>query len=275
MSRNKKSHFRWVERGFLADLHALKTQFRLAFQLYMSRIAELRRSSGLGLIAPFLSILVHVSLLGSVMSLVFQEKIEEFIPFFSISICIWQAISTSISESANSNEKTAQYISFPHISGYIIHLINTFELFTSLALKTLAGLIVIALVNVSILGQANYVGFLFGILLVAFVMFSWALPISYIFDKYRVLRGFLPQIIFAIYLVTPILWDPSRLDSHRWLVDLNPVFHVIEVARAPLLSGRLPPLSILVVLGLSVLGLFLSGLFYKKNRDLVIYRWIA
>lgn len=266
---------RWIDRSLVEDLKVLKGQSSLAFQLYLSRIAEHKRTSGLGFVAPFISILVHVALLGSVMSLVFHEPLETFIPFFSISLCIWQCVSSAISESAGANEKTARYLSFPYISGYIIHFINMIELATNLLLKTLAAMAIIAFVNFGILLEGNYLGFCVGLMLVAFVSFAWALPIAYVFDRFRLLRGFLPQIIFAVYLLTPILWKPARLGEHRWVVDFNPVFHVIEVARSPIISGVWPLTSIVVVLGLCLFGMLLSFLLYSGNRNLIVFRWIA
>jgi lipopolysaccharide transport system permease protein len=149
------------------------------------------------------------------------------------------------------------------------------ELATNLLLKTLAAMVIIVVVNFGVLLGGNYLAFCVGLVLVAFVSFEWALPIAYVFDRFRLLRGFLPQIIFAVYLLTPILWKPARLGEHRWVVDFNPVFHVIEVARSPVISGAWPLTSIVVVLGLCFFGLLLSFLLYSANRELVVFRWIA
>jgi lipopolysaccharide transport system permease protein len=276
ISIGKKSlTYRWIDRNFLDDLLTALFQVPLAYQLYLAKVAELRRSSGLGLIAPFVSVLVHVVLLGSVMSLVFKEPIETFIPFFAISFSLWQAISISVSESALAHDRSAQYLSFPQISGFIVHLVEAFELLFTLLFKVVAALIVIAAVNPGVLAKANYFQLIIGIVLIVLVMFAWALPISYFFDRFRILRGFLAQIIFAIYLVTPILWNPGRLANHRWVVDLNPVFHLIEVGRSPLLNGSISISSFIIVMGLILTGLLASGALYKLNRDLVVYRWIA
>src|SRR5690242_14517079 len=96
----------WVSRSFSRDTLALFQQRDLAWKLYLAEIAEIRRSSGLGLIGPFVSVLVHVVVLGSVMALVFGEPIDVFLPFFAVSFPIWQALSTFVSEAAHANEKT-------------------------------------------------------------------------------------------------------------------------------------------------------------------------
>ncbi|MFK4808576.1 ABC transporter permease [Devosia sp. ZW T5_3] len=270
-----KNDWRWVERTFWGDLRVLLGQRRLAWQLYIADIAEQRRNSGLGLFAPFISVLVHVALLGTVMSLVFRESVDTFIPFFAISMSFWQAISTFISDTAHANEKISRYISFPSVSGYIVHMVACYEFLVAVVLKVLASVVVISVVNFYALSHANIPAFIISVMLICLLLISWALPISFVFDRVRVLRGFLPQLLFAIYLITPILWNPSRIESHRWVVDYNPVFHVMEAARSPLLEGEVPLVSYAVVLGLTAIGVALSAALFGANRNLVIYRWVA
>jgi ABC-type polysaccharide/polyol phosphate export permease len=265
----------FIDRTFAADVAALFEQRRLAWQLFLAEMAEHRRTSGLGLLAPFVSVLAHVAILGTVMALVFGERIESFIPFFAISFSIWQAVSIAVTQSANANERASRYLHFPNLSGYLVHLVSTYELATALLLKVIASLAVIAVVDPVALLQANYAGLLVGLVLVATVLLAWALPIAFLFDRVRLLRGFLSQMLLAVYLLTPILWDPSRLAGYRWLVDCNPVFHVIEVARAPLLDGTVPLLSALVVGLLTAAGIGLSALLYPVNRRQMIFRWMA
>ncbi len=250
-------------------------QRELAWRLYMADVAEQRRNSGLGLIAPFISIFVHVVLLGSVMSLVFHEALTDFIPFFAVSFALWQGLSISISASAHANEKAANYIGFPSISGYLIHLANAYDFLVAVSLKILAVTMIIAAVNFNVLIHANYVGFAIGIVLTALAMMCWSLPIAYIFDRFRLFRGFLSQFLFAVYLITPILWSPDRLKSHRWVVDFNPVYHLVEVSRGPMLNGGWPLVSLSIVVVLCFLGMLVSYAVFPANRELVVFRWVA
>ncbi|MBB3570758.1 ABC transporter permease [Rhizobium sp. BK491] len=267
--------WRWVERDFLTDLRILISQRNLAWQIHLADIAENKRNSGLGLIAPFISVLIHVLLLGSVMGLVFHEPLVSFIPFFSISFSIWQSVSIFVSDVSFSNEKASRYLSFPNVSGYISNLVSTYDFVIALILKLCASLLIIIFVNPGILTNANYLAFCSGIILLTLVLISWSLPLSYLFDRVRLLRGFLPQILFAVYLVTPILWSPDRIQSHKWVVDFNPVYQIIEVARAPIIQGTFPIGSSFVCLALIVAGIGLSYIVFPLNRNLVVYRWVA
>ncbi|MQB45493.1 ABC transporter permease [Rhizobium sp. ICMP 5592] len=271
----KGNEWRWVERDFFTDLRILVSQRHLAWQLHLADIAENKRNSGLGLIAPFISVLIHVLLLGSVMGLVFHEPLVSFIPFFSVSFSIWQGVSIFISDISYSNEKATRYLSFPNVSGCISNLISTYDFVIALLLKLSASFIIIVFINPEIIIGANYLAFCFGLVLLTFVLISWSLPLSYLFDRIRLFRGFLPQILFAVYLITPILWAPDRIQSHKWVIDFNPVYHVIEVARAPITQGVFPMTSSLVCVGLIAVGICLSYFLFPANRNLVVYRWMA
>ncbi|NWB92664.1 ABC transporter permease [Pseudomonas agarici] len=271
----KRNQWRWVERDFFTDIHVLVSQRKLAWQLYLADIAENKRNSGLGLIAPFISVLIHVLLLGSVMGLVFNEPLEKFIPFFAVSFSIWQGISIFVSDISYSNDKAMRYISFPNISGFISNLSSTYEFVVALLLKICGSFVIILFVNSTTIFNASYLAFAVGLFLLTLVLLTWSLPLAYLFDRVRILRGFLPQILFAIYLVTPILWAPDRLESHRWLVDFNPIYHLIELARSPIIDGNFPLTSILISVGLIAMGFTVSYLLFPANRCLVVYRWMS
>lgn len=271
----KRNQWRWVERDFFTDVRVLVSQRKLAWQLYLADIAENKRNSGLGLIAPFISVLIHVLLLGSVMGLVFNEPLVEFIPFFAVSFSVWQGISIFVSDISYANDKAMRYISFPNISGFISNLVSTYEFAVALVLKICGSFVIVMFVNPVIIFEANYLAFGAGLFLLTLVLLTWSLPLAYLFDRVRILRGFLPQILFAIYLLTPILWAPDRLKSHKWLIDFNPIYHLVELARAPIIDGVFPLTSILISLGFIMMGVTMSYLFFSANRYLVVYRWMS
>lgn len=272
---SKFVNHRWIERSVLEDVLALLRQLGLAKLLHAAKIAELRRTSGLGLFAPFISVLIHVALLGFVMSQVFGESVEKFMPFFAVSFCIWQAMTIFISEAVYVNERAYQYLAFSRLSGFIVPLINVMDFGLNLALKMAAAVIVISVVNFSVLVEANYLYFAVGWIFVLMTAALWSLPLAFLFDRFRFLRGFLPQVLFAIYLVSPILWEPKRIADHRWVVDFNPVFHLIEIIRQPILHGVFPFVSFGVLIFIALVGFVLTIVFYKKNRELVVFRWVA
>ena len=41
----------------------------------------------------------------------------------------------------------------------------------------------------------------------------------------------------AVPLLSPIVWPKEALNGYSWIADVNPVFHFIELIRAPLLGA--------------------------------------
>jgi lipopolysaccharide transport system permease protein len=209
------------------------------------------------------------------MALVFGEPIDTFLPFFAVSFPIWQAVSNFISEAAYANEKTHRYLDFPRVSGSIVHLVSGLSFVIALLLRAVAALLVIAAINPHVLVHSNYPAAVIGILLLGATLMTWAIPIAYLFDRVRLLRSFLSQMLLAVYIITPVLWQPDRLKSHRWIIDWNPVFYLMELVRSPMLDGGLFSTSVAVSLVLILAGLLISWLLFPANRRLVIYQWMA
>jgi ABC-type polysaccharide/polyol phosphate export permease len=76
-----------------------------------------------------------------------------------------------------------------------------------------------------------------------------------------------------VFFFTPILWQVETLKNRTYLAEMNPVYHWIEIIRAPLL-GHLPgvnnylwSLASLVVLSL------LAAYFLGRYRSRIAY-WL-
>lgn len=256
-------------------MRSLVRQGRLAWPLYVADLAQTKRNTGLGFFSPLVSVILYSLILGSVMALVFAEPIRWFIPFFAVSYPLWQAISTSVVEAAHANEKASGFLSFPGISASIVYLVSALNFLVTTVLRLIAAALVILVIDPHILVTASYGKMSFGLVLVSAVLLSWGITLSYLFDRLRILRGYLPQILMAAYLLTPILWPPSRLANHPWIYQLNPLYHLIEVIRAPALSGTIPLGSAAICLGLILIGTLTSMLAFSANRRLIVHGWVA
>jgi ABC-type polysaccharide/polyol phosphate export permease len=81
------------------------------------------------------------------------------------------------------------------------------------------------------------------------------------------------NIIQISMLITPIFWAPDFLKGGARLlfVDFNPLHHLIDIVRDPLL-GRVPPLlSYVVVAVLAAGGWALTYWFFRHFRKRISY----
>ena len=82
------------------------------------------------------------------------------------------------------------------------------------------------------------------------------------------------NLTFLLFLITPIFWLPEALMSNRIiLLEYNLLYHIIQIARAPLM-GEIPSLLTLYVnIIFTIFLIILSIVFYKKYSRKSIY-WI-
>ena len=81
--------------------------------------------------------------------------------------------------------------------------------------------------------------------------------------------------LLALNLITPIFWPTGKLVNYSWVYEYNPIYHVIEIIRQPLLTGVWPVRSIVVVAIIAFIGFVLSNLLYRKNKELIVFRWLS
>ncbi len=108
-------------------------------------------------------------------------------------------------------------------------------------------------------------------LAVTFVtMFSWGTVISLLASRFRDLRFMIPHLGQILYFLTPIMWRAEDISPAKKaiIVDMNPLYGLVEIVRAPLLGHAPAPLCWSLALGLMGLGvavwLLVFGVFRKR-----------
>jgi lipopolysaccharide transport system permease protein len=91
--------------------------------------------------------------------------------------------------------------------------------------------------------------------------------------RFRDIPRIVSSLIQIVFLITPIIWTPDVLGLHVYLANGNPVFHLIEIVRAPLL-GSLPSAHTMVaVFAITAINLLATTLFFIRFRGRIAY-WI-
>ena len=85
----------------------------------------------------------------------------------------------------------------------------------------------------------------------------------------------LVAVLYTIQLgmfATPIMWTVSALGDSKIVAEVNPVYHLIEITRAPLLGMAPEPRSWLIACGLAVVGSVLAlALMVRASRRIVFW----
>ena len=240
----------WLRLGLL--------DFRLGFR---------RSTLGVGWI--FVNLLITILAIGVVYSTLLGQQVKGFLPFLAAGLVVWTYLTSSMVEGSNAFVGSEGYIKQIEMPPYIYVL----RFFVSNSLKMLVSLSAYAVVAM-IFGVEFRWGMLWsvpGLLVLAFASLLLIAIFAHLNARFRDVAHVASLGLQMLFYVTPVLWPPEMLKGHRLrlLVDLNPLYHLLEVVRQPLLHSRpASPVNYLVtgllLVGLTFFASFLTWLYHRR-----------
>lgn len=218
---------------------------------------------------------INVALLIGIMALVYgqvlQQPINEYLPFLAIGLVIWQFISTTLSEACScfiGSTHLIKQVRLPMVV-YVCRLVfRNFLIFTH-ALPVLLLLLLISRPQIG--WPALSVPFAIFMFLLHAVWLSTL--ISFLCARFRDMIPITANIIQILFFTTPIVWRADMLGTKSWIANFNPLHHIIECVRSPLIGGMFPVDSWLVSIAILPLGLIVSVWMVDRYSHRVPY-WV-
>lgn len=209
--------------------------------LALSDLRSRWRRSYFGVLWSILQPLGTALLLALVLSRMFHADIRSYAPYIISGMIVWDflmAISTGGS------------LSFVQADAYIKHYRHPLAIYS---LRTvLSNLTVLALASIPMfawaaLAQPNRIGVPWIAALSLFptlALIGWPLVtlLSYAGSRFRDLPNIMMLALQACWFVSPVYFETGifRQAGLNFLVDDNPVYHLLQIVRAPLLQGEWP-----------------------------------
>ena len=98
--------------------------------------------------------------------------------------------------------------------------------------------------------------------------------------RYRDVAPLLDALVQLLFYVTPIVWTTSTLTeqggevaSRARIAELNPLYHYMEIVRAPMIGQDVEAYHWWIVLGCTVVGILLAAGAMRQWRFRVSY-WV-
>lgn len=255
-----------------ADLLAGLVRWPLWFTIGWLEIRQRYRRSLFGPFWITLSVGIFVTGIGIVYSALFRAKLVDYLPYLAVGIMIWTFISTMLLEGCSTfiaAEGAIKQNPVP-ISVHVYRVV--WRNIIILAHNLLIYVILIALFPIKV----NLALLLFpvGLALAIVSGVGMILFLGVLSTRFRDISLIITNLIQVAFFITPIFWKPETLPpDRRWVATFNPLYHLIEILRAPLL-GEVPPLlSYLVAVGLAVLTLTSGVLLYVRFSRRIAY-WL-
>ena len=100
-----------------------------------------------------------------------------------------------------------------------------------------------------------------------------SIVIGIVATRFRDIAQLVATAIQISMFVTPIMWPVSAIPDARFIAEINPFYHLIELVRAPLLGEVAEPLSWIVVLAMCVVGYGLAAMVLTRASPRLVY-WL-
>lgn len=207
-------------------------------------MADLRarwRRSFFGVFWSMLQPLGLTLLLALVFSRIFDQDISKYAPYILSGMIIWEYVVSTVVGGALAFVQADAYIKQTHHPLAIYTLRNAL---TGLIVLALASIVLVTWVLV-VMPQnfgVSWLAVATAFPLLGLIAWPWATIMAYIATRFRDLPHALGLILQAMWFVSPIYFDESlfRKGDLHVLIDYNPIYHMLQIVRAPLLHGQWP-----------------------------------
>lgn len=209
--------------------------------------------------------------IGFVYTGVFHISAKDLMPFLSAGLITWILIQTCLSLAPGiflSYGPTIQSFSVP-ISVFV------FQSLGRVFIGFVHGLLIFAVV-VALYDRPHWTFALapLGIVLDLIALYPAMYILAVAGTRFRDLSPAMGAIVYILFLISPIIWRAKDISAdRRFVVWLNPVYHMLEVVRAPLI-GQIPDMNSYMAVGIGALVLWgLAFVVSRRFARLVVF-WV-
>lgn len=218
-------------------------------------------------LGPFWMILsssLWIFVMAMVTASLFGQDLSVAFPFVAAGMYAWLFISVGLSDGCTVFI-AQQWLLVSHTLPISFHLFR----YLVRATITILHYIPILLLILIVCGRWPSAEMLWSVpaLAMFIVLSAWlGAVLGVISMRYRDVPHIVTTVSSALPIVSPIAWDKELLKSSHWLADLNPIYHFVEIFRAPLLGKGVPTVSWMVVIAINALGVALGLFLFARSR---------
>lgn len=257
----------------IKDITDAARRYSLVGMLGWQDVRQRYRRSALGPFWLTISMGVMIGTIGIVFGQIFQTPMKEYLPFLAAGMILWNFMSTVVMEGCTAfiaAEGIIKQLPIP----LFVHILR---MIWRNVLILLHNIVIFPLVLWAVgrpLGWEALIA-IPGFILLA-VNLAWgSLLLGVLCARYRDLPQIVGSALQVIYYLTPIMWMPGHLSQRAgaYLLDFNPIYHMISTVRAPLLENVPTALDWSVSLGLAVVGWIVAIALYGRYKRRIAY-WL-
>lgn len=259
-----------MNRSLLRDYAAsLRRPEFWVYATWLGLVTKYRRSR-LGMLWAFLPPALYAFGVGGFFANIQGTTPQEFIPHLAVGYIVFRFVVVSLSEATTACTGNVSFIldGRVRLTDYVLQVIAKAAFYFMLAIP-------VALVALSLTPSFQWIGVLTLIpaLLAVVLNVAWMGSIlSVVGARLPDVHELMGSVLMFSFLFTPIIWtaEQAPADSLRGSVArINPLFHMVEVVRAPILGEPIERLSLLYLGIMLVVGWFVAVAVYRRYARFV------
>lgn len=209
--------------------------------LAMSDLRSRWRRSYFGILWSVMQPLATTLMLSFVFGRIFHVAVTDYAPYVLSGMIVWDFVTASALNGAQSFVQADAYIK------QCLHPLAIYPLRTVIgnlvALATAStGLIVWVLIAMPAHFGWSWLAVLTIFPILGLICWPLATLLAYFTVRFRDLPHSLGLVLQAMWFLSPIYFEPGtfRAGNLQALVEYNPIYHLLQIVRAPLLHGAWP-----------------------------------
>ena len=248
--------------------------FRIGLTLGWQDVRQSYRRSALGQLWITIGMAVMIASIGLVFGMIFGTPMQVFLPYLASGIIMWGLISGILNDGAQAfiaAEGMIKQIPLPKLA----HLIRV--VWRNI-LTTAHNIVIFPVVVLLVGGTTGWAVLLWplGLAIAVLSVSGLSLILSVVATRFRDVPPIVNSVVTVAFYVTPVIWMADNLGDNQLahlLLGLNPFYHLLQVARLPLL-GQMPTIENWALALLSAGVFWAIGLaIYKKFEHKIAY-WV-
>ncbi len=228
------------------------------------------RQSRLGIFWMLVPSFAYIWGIGAFFATMRSDPLSHFVAHVAIGYAIFRLVHLVLNDATSAFAAASSFIldGRVRLTDFVLRVLAKALFFFAMSLPAVALALFVA-------PELHAAGFALALLSFPLVLAN-ALWIAVVFALVGARLPDLTQLVGTVFmfafLLTPIIWDAAMMppDSVRGMfVRFNPLFHMIEIVRAPILGHAVEPLTLWVMIGMTVAGWALAAFAYRRYARFV------
>lgn len=255
----------------LRDVAAGASNVHAWLLLAQDDVASRYRRTKLG---PFWLTLSHAATIAGItlsFSIILRRPVDEYFVYLAAGMTVWVLLSGTLNDAPNTFIRGKTLLESYELPASL----HVFRLVLTHLIIFAHNMIIYVVALAFIKNVANWNTLLVipGLFVLASAATGYSAVLGFIGARFRDVAPAMTALTGMLFMFTPIFWEKPMLRDHEWIALVNPLYHLIEVVRAPLLGLAPTPLNWAVACGLAATSLALGAVSFIAARRSLTY-WL-